>query len=89
MNRLDHMEMVQQYDRLAEHPSAQAEAIANHYSSLAALACDLRELTLRWQLTGRSFELRCLIDQQVELIKDAHRRDLGIELVWPRSESAS
>ena len=90
MSCIDHdrHEMARTYAWLSQYPSVQEEAIVRHYSSLAALAFDLRELMRKREYGGMSPQLNDLIARQVTMIKDAHRRDLGLTLEWPAPESS-
>lgn len=73
--------------RLARHPEAQAEAIACHYSRMAALAIHLRELTKIRRLNGPDKDTDAVIAMLTKDIQEAHLKDLGIPLEWKCDEA--
>ena len=75
---------------LARNPEAQAEAIAHHYTRLAALSVNLLELVK----IRRQYPLRYggeLTDGTIKMImediREAHLKDLGIPLEWKIDET--
>ncbi len=67
---------------LLRHPSARQEAIAHHYSTLAATACELAAL-IRERAHGlRSPEMDRLIEDSIELLRQAHVEHFGVEPSW-------
>lgn len=76
----------QSHLRLARCPEAQAEAIAYHYTRLAALSIDLLELVKIRKYGGSSVSTGEAIRMVMEDIREAHLKDLGIPLEWNTDE---
>lgn len=86
----DKIEAAMTHDRLARNPEQQAEAVAHHYTRLAALSMNLLELVnirrqypLRYggELTDKA------IETLMEAIREAHLKDLGIPLEWKTDDT--
>lgn len=73
--------------RLARHPDAQADAIAYHYTRLAALAVNLQELVRQQRVFGYSENAAKIIEMITQDIQEAHLKDLGIPLEWKCDET--
>lgn len=78
------IEILQARHKLTKYPAAQAETIARHYVSLAALATNLLRI-IEAKRFGATEPVDALIADQIDIIKEAHARDFGIELEWPIS----
>lgn len=85
--RRDQYEMMRTHALLAEHTEARAEAIANHYTTYAQLAMELRKLTELRKRMGPSEDADKAIEMITDEIKAGHAKDLGIELLWQNVES--
>lgn len=81
------IEAVMTHDRLARHPEAQAEAIAHHYTRMAALSMDLLELVKIQKYGGVSVSTSEAIRIVTEDFREAHLKDLGIPLEWKCDET--
>ena len=68
--------------RLARCPEAQAEAIAHHYTRLAAISLTLLDLVKLRRDDGTGALTEAAIKSVVETMSDAHLKDLGIPLEW-------
>jgi len=82
------MDMMLKCRMLSEHPKAQAEAIARHYTACANIALDLlniveakRHAPAGADTTSSDDAIRYLVDK----IKQGHAHDLGIQLDWPNA----
>lgn len=73
--------------RLARQPEAQAEAIAYHYTHLAALAVSLQELVRQQRAFGHNEMAAKIIEMVKRNIQEAHLKDLGIPLEWKCDET--
>jgi hypothetical protein len=80
------MKAAQKFHLLANHPHLQAEAIADHYSKLAAVAMDLRKMVDIRRHTGGSPEMDRCIERLAKEFADHHREDFGIELSWQKAK---
>lgn len=85
---LREIERLQTVHRLAKYPSAQAEALARHYLSMAQIAKDLK-----WLVDQERYAPEVMVAGGEECIlmltnqiKEAHLKDLGIELKWETGE---
>lgn len=78
--RAETMAIQSAFQRLAEHPELQVEAIAKHYLAHAYLSKDLVSMInlRRRNVTG----LDEMIQVGIEFIKRNHAHDLGIPLEW-------
>ena len=83
----DKIEAAMTYDRLARNPEQQAEAIAYHYTRLAALAIHLQELAKIQRLYGPDKDTGTAIGFIMEDIREAHLKDLGIPLEWKADDT--
>lgn len=81
--------MEQRSALLARQPELQAEAIADHYASMASMACNVLEAIKLRKLGGSTKVSEQYIELFVERIKVAHRMDLGIDLDWKNQEPES
>lgn len=88
--QLAHQEIdrLQTVYRLAKYPSAQAETLALHYLGMFNYAKQLLWLVdqARYAPETRSPEWEECVSLHVEKIKEAHLKDLGIELKWETSK---
>lgn len=74
--------------RLARHPELQAEALAHHYTRLAALSGDLLYLVrLQKYYKGRNESAEESIERLMKVIQETHLKDLGIPLEWKCDET--
>lgn len=74
-------------ERFMLHPETQAEAIANHYVTLAMLAIQTLEMIKVKEHGprlgyGEKSPLDDAIEHNIQTIKRAHAYDFGIELEW-------
>lgn len=76
------MKAAEKYHRLQEHPHLRAEAIADHYSKLAATSMELRKMVEMRRHHGGSPEMDRCIERLAKEFVDHHREDFGIELSW-------
>jgi len=81
-SRIEAMMSERKFHLLANHPHLQAEAIADHYSSLAAVAMDMRKMVELRRRSGGSPEMDRCIERLTKEFVDHHREDFGIELSW-------
>ena len=75
----------EKYRTLATSPELQAEAIAEHYSKLSAIAVYLHTLVVKRRIGGSPEMDRC-IERLTKEFVDRHLEDLGIELSWQNTE---
>lgn len=73
--------------RLARCPETQAEAVAHHYTRLAALSLNLLELVKIRRADGPEKDTDMVIGFIMEDIQEAHLKDLGIPLEWKCDET--
>lgn len=83
----EYIEGCSTHNRLSRHPEAQADAIAYHYTRLAALAVNLQELVRQQRVFGYSENAAKIIEMITRDIQEAHFKDLGIPLEWKRDET--
>lgn len=81
---LREIERLQTVYRLAKYPSTQAETLARHYLGMVSYAKDLMWLVdqERYAPETRTAEWEAVVTCLVRKIKEAHLKDLGIELKW-------
>lgn len=84
----DKIEAAMTHDRLARNPEQQAEAIAYHYTRLAALSLNLLELVKIRKYGGTSVSTSEVIRMVMEDIREAHLKDLGIPLEWKQDNTS-
>jgi hypothetical protein len=81
----------QRYAMLSEHQHIQEETIANHYSSLAHMAMQLRMLIEERNFIRRNGHDSKNLDDAIEMmtkeIKKIHLADFGLELEWPERKT--
>ena len=82
-DRRAHQESRMAHCRLAHYPDIQAEAIANHYTSVAMEALQLKKMVeMAREYGDHDGKLQDGIDYKANLIKKAHMAAFGIELEW-------
>ena len=81
------MKAAQKFHLLAAHPHLQPEAIADHYTKLAAVAMQLRELVGMHRYHKSSPEMDAAIQRLTKEITEHHRVDFGIELSWQNARA--
>ncbi len=69
-----------------KYPDHQAETIAKHYTSHATLALNLMQLIDVRRYSEDPQNLDAAIAHCVEIIKNNHWHDFGIELEWPNNK---
>jgi hypothetical protein len=85
-SRYETMRAAEKFHRLQAHPHLQAEAIADHYSKLAAMSMELRKMVeIRKNVEGCPELDRC-IESLAKKFVDHHREDFGIELSWQNAD---
>lgn len=79
-SRIEKVKAAQKFHLLATHTHTQPEAIADHYTKLAAVAMQLRELV--GMRHTHAPEMDAVIKKLTKEITDHHRADFGLELSW-------
>lgn len=83
MDKYEEIKAERRKKELGSYPQMRAQAIARHYTSVAAMAGRLDGLVRSAQLTPEPpKEVTDAIDDLTNQIKEAHLRDLGLPLKW-------